>query len=140
MRYTLSPSISLLSVHYDKRDTRSNGPAGNAQDSTPTGLIATPTSSAALAGPPAPIQALGNLPAHLGLTREQLDAEFALEQQRAEADLAAVKACTIRKNEESCARIAAIKAGAVTAAAPRNRVDEEEPIGEIIPATLLIAS
>lgn len=116
--------------------THSNGPAGNAQDSTPAG----PRVAPAPAAPPAPPQALDNLPPHLGLTREQLDARFALEQRRAEADLAAVEARTIRENEESRARIAAIQAGVVTAAALRNRVDEEEPIGEISPATLLVAS
>lgn len=107
--------------------TRSNGPIGNAQDSTPAGLIATPTPSTTPAGPAAPPRAPGYLPPHLGLTQEQLNAKFALEQRRAEADLAAVEARIIRENKESRARIAAIQAGAVIPAAPRNRVDEEEP-------------
>lgn len=76
----------------------------------------------------------------LSFTREQLDARFALEQRRFEADLAAIKAKTARENEESRARIAVIQAGAVMAAAPRTQVDDEEPIGEISQATLLVAS
>ena len=74
------------------------------------------------------------------MTQEQLNTRFALEQRRAEADLAAVKARTIRKNKESRARITAIQSGAVTAAAPRNRLDEEEPVNEISLLTLLVAS
>lgn len=81
----------------------------------------------------------GTMPA-LAFTREQLDARFALEQQKFEADLAAIKRQTARKDKESLARIAVIQAGAVTAAAPHTQVDEEEPIGEISPAALLVAS
>lgn len=85
---------------------------------------------------------------HLSLTREQLDARFNLEQRkveiklrRAEADLAAVNARTARENEESRAKIAAIQAGTITAAAPHSPADEvEEPIGEISPATFLVAN
>ena len=134
-------------------NTRANGPVGDAQAGTPAGTIAGPTAPVAPAIPPAPPQALGNSSpqpgsqyaqfghtAHLGLTREQLDARFALEQRKVEADLAAIEARTIRENEESRARIAAIQSGGVTAAAPRNRIDEEEPVGEISPATLLVAS
>lgn len=63
-----------------------------------------------------------------------------MEQRKFEADLAATEVRTIREDEESRARIAAIQAGAVTAAAPRNRVDEEEPVAEIPPAAPLVAS
>lgn len=44
-------------------------------------------------------------------------ARFALEQRKAEADIAAIEAKTARENEESRARIAAMEAGAATAAA-----------------------
>lgn len=83
------------------------------------------------------------------LTREQLDARFNLEQrkieielQKAKADLAVGQARTARENEESHARIAVIQARPITAAAvaPHPRVEEEEPIGEITPAALLVAS
>lgn len=76
----------------------------------------------------------------LGLTREQLDARFALEQRKFEADLRAVEAQTDRENEESRARIAALQAGSVAAAVPRAQADKEEPVGEIPPAALLVAS
>lgn len=99
---------------------------------------------------PGPTQAPANLsiPQAPSLTQEQVDARFILEQRkvkielrRAEADLAAVNARTARENKESRAKIAAIQAGAITAAAPRPPTDEvEEPIGEIPPAALLVAS
>ena len=66
-----------------------------------------------------------------GFTQEQLDARFALKQQKVEADLAAIKARTIRENEETRAQIATLPSGLVTAASPRNRVGEEVPVGEI---------
>ncbi|MCJ1470208.1 hypothetical protein MMC07_008853, partial [Pseudocyphellaria aurata] len=56
-----------------------------------------------------------------------------------EADLAAIEARTACENKESRARIAAIQAGAVTAAASHTRTDEEEPIGEIPQAALLVS-
>lgn len=76
----------------------------------------------------------------ISLTHQQLDARFALEQRNFEADLRAVEARTERENEECRARIAAIQAGTVTAAAPRVQADEEKPVGEISAATLLVAS
>lgn len=97
-----------------------------------------PANPHALAQPGALYQ-FGNPPL-FAFTQEQIDARFALEQRKVEADLAAIEARTIRENEESRAKIAAIQSAAVTAAAPRNRVDEEEPVGEISPAALLVAS
>ncbi|MCJ1424467.1 hypothetical protein MMC29_002355 [Sticta canariensis] len=73
-----------------------------------------------------------------GFTREQLDAKFALEQRKAEAEVAAIEAKTRREDEESRARTAAIQSAAVVAV-PRTQVDEEEPIDEISPAALLVA-
>lgn len=97
-----------------------------------------PANPHAPAQPGAPYQ-FGNPPL-FAFTQEQIDARFALEQRKVEADLAAIEARTLRENEESRAKIAAIQSAAVTAAAPRNRVDEEEPVGEISPAALLVAS
>ncbi|MCJ1427049.1 hypothetical protein MMC29_004952, partial [Sticta canariensis] len=51
----------------------------------------------------------------LGFTREQLDAKFALDQRKAEAELAAIEARTHREDEESQALIAAIQSAAVVA-------------------------
>ena len=139
--------------------TRSSGPAGNAQGQSgnSAGPIAAPATLQApiiLPGPVsesppvhpgAPLQPghqlpqSGNAP-YLGYTREQLDARFAMEQRKFEADLVATEARTVREDKESRARIAAIQAEAVTTAAPQNRVDEEEPVGEISPAVLLVPS
>ena len=128
--------------------TCSNGPVPNAQDNTPARPTVPPAAPAAAAGP-ASSQASGNMlpppgppyaQAYLGLTREQIDARFGLEQRKVEADLAAIEARTIRENEESRARIVTIRSGAVTAAAPRNRVDEETPVGEISRAARLVVS
>ena len=73
-----------------------------------------------------------------GLTREQLDARFVLDQRKveievrkAEADLAATEARIIRDNEESRARIMAMQAGVATTTTSQTHTDEEEPIGEI---------
>ena len=79
------------------------------------------------------------LPA-LGFTHKQLDARFALELQLFETGRAAINRRTEREDEKSLARITVIQARAVTAAAPHSQVDEEEPLGEISPATLLVAS
>ncbi|MCJ1464296.1 hypothetical protein MMC07_002909 [Pseudocyphellaria aurata] len=46
----------------------------------------------------------------------------------------------IRENEGSRARIAALQAGSNTVAITRAQADEEEPIGEIPPTALLVAS
>lgn len=73
-------------------------------------------------------------------TREQLDAKFALDQRKVEAELAEIEARTRRENEESQARISAIQSGVVTATPRTQANEEEEPIGEISPATLLVAS
>lgn len=81
----------------------------------------------------------GNIPL-FGFTQQQIDARFALEQRKVEAEIAAIEARTIRETKESRARILAIQSAAVAAAAPRDRVAEEEPVGEIIPAALLVAS
>lgn len=82
-----------------------------------------------------------------GLTREQLDARFVLDQRKveielrkAEADLAAIEARTARENKESQARITAMQTSATTTSTLRIHTDEEEPIGEIPQAALLVAS
>ena len=62
-----------------------------------------------------------------GFTREQLDAKFALDQRKAEAEPAAIEARTRREDEESQARIAAIQSAAVVAV-PRTQADEEEEV------------
>lgn len=49
------------------------------------------------------------------LTQEQLNARFALEQHQAKAEIAAVEDKTVRENEESRAKIAAMEAGAAAA-------------------------
>ena len=98
-----------------------------------------PANPQAPAQPGAPYAQFGNVP-FFAFTQEQLDARFSLEQRKVEADLAAIEARKIREIEESRAKIAAIQSAAVTAAGPRNRVDEEEPAGEISPAALLVAS
>lgn len=86
--------------------------------------------------------ALGHTPPHtphVNLTREQIDARFALEQRRIEADLAATEARTARENEESRARVAALQSGAVVATTPRTPVYEEDWIEESSQETLLVA-
>lgn len=86
--------------------------------------------------------ALGHTPSHtphVKLTREQIDARFALEQRKMEADLAATEARTARENEESRARVAALQSGAVVAAAPRTPVYEDDWIEEISPEISLVA-
>ena len=75
-----------------------------------------------------------------GFTRKQLDARFALEQQRLESNLAAIRCRTKREDKESLARIAVIQARAVTAAAPHTQNNKEKPLGEISPGALLVAS
>lgn len=49
------------------------------------------------------------------LTQEQLNARFALEQHKAEAEIAAVEDTTVRENEENRAKIVAMEAGAAAA-------------------------
>ena len=74
------------------------------------------------------------------LTQDQLNAKFDLEQRKTEAELRTIEGRIARENEESRARIAAIQAGAAATTAPGSKNDEEEPIGEIPPAALLVAS
>lgn len=140
------------------RGTRSSGPVGYAEDQAgnPEGPVGAPATPQAPIMPPnnpqapvnqqapaqpavAPYMQFGNIPL-FGFTQQQIDARFALEQRKFEAEVAAIEARTIRENKESRARIAATQSGAGSAAAPRNRVDEEKPVGEIIPAALLVAS
>lgn len=47
-------------------------------------------------------------PAFFVFTWELIDASFALEQHKVEADLAAIEACTLRKNKQNRAKIAII--------------------------------
>ena len=82
---------------------------------------------------------LSNQALVLDFTREQLDAKFALDQRKAEAELAAIEARIRREDEESQARVAAIQSAAVVAV-PQTQADKKEPISEISPATLLVAS
>ncbi|MCJ1272112.1 hypothetical protein MMC22_012019 [Lobaria immixta] len=77
------------------------------------------------------------------LTQEQLNAaRFALEQRKAEADIVAIEAKTARENEESRVRIAAMKAGAATAAAATTNIGagEVDISGEISQEAQLVAS
>lgn len=83
---------------------------------------------------------------HAGLTQEQRNARFALEQRKLEADLAkveadraAIEARTARENEESRARITAIQAGPAVARTP-TAAEEEDSTGEVPQAALLVAS
>lgn len=139
------------------RGTRSSGPVGYAEDQVvnrkgPVSAPATsqasviphdnpqaPANQQALAQPSASYMQFGNEPL-FGFTQQQLDARFALEQRQLEAEIAAIEARTIRENKESRARISAIQSGAGAAAALQNPVDEEKPVGEIIPAALRVAS
>lgn len=93
--------------------TRSNGLVRNVQDSTSVGSIITLTLSVTPIGLSA--RAAGYLLLYLRLTREQLDAKFALEQQRVKADLAAVEARTVCQNKESYTRSVTIQSEAVIA-------------------------
>lgn len=76
---------------------------------------------------------------HAGLTQEQRNAQFPLEQRKLEADIAAVEARTARENQESQARIAAIQAGPAIARRAQ-ATEEEDSTGEIPQAALLVAS
>lgn len=144
----LLTQITLGTTTSDNPELAQTAP-GVATASTQLGL--TQTLSSTITHPPAaghtnPIMQSGTtylppeFPSPLTLTREQLDARFALEQQKFEADLAAIEVRTNRENEESRARIAVIQAGAATAIAPPAQLDKKEPIGEISQATLLVAS
>lgn len=74
---------------------------------------------------------------------EQMDALFAIARQKAEQELQAVTARARRDEEESAARIAAIRtpANAVTPAGPTRAAGEEEEtsLGEISPIILSVA-
>lgn len=118
-------------------------PSAPAQD---LGTALPPPSAPLVSQPAAPVGGtllpLSDQAPYLGLTREQMNAKFAMEQRKLELEMAAIEAQTVRENEESRARISAMQAVPTATTAPRasGSAEEEEPIGEISPATLLVAS
>ena len=71
---------------------------------------------------------------------KRLDAKFALEERIANVDLAAIEAKSRREDKKSRARTLAIQSATV-AIVPCTQADkEEEPIGEVFLAALLVAS
>ena len=108
----------------------------------------TRANSAAPANPPAPGEtnpvALGvSTTPSMQLSAEQMDALFAIARQKAEQELQAVTARARRDEEESVARIAAIRAPAnavVPTGSTRSTGEEEETsLGEISPIILSVA-
>lgn len=111
------------------RGTRSSDLVGYPEDQAdnrkgPVGAPATPQVSViplddkpqalfnqqAPAQPSAPNMQFGNIPL-FGFTQQQIDARFALEQRKVEAEIAAIEARIIRETKESRARILAIQSG-----------------------------